>query len=301
MKKETPEYLSDIIELLLDAVCVVDAKGCLLFTNPAFETIFGYPPEEAIGRYMLDFVYPEDRTKTINAVNQIVINNHPPRFENRWVRKDGRIVHVLWSVYWSEEKQVRVAIAYDITEQKNLEQKLIYMAGHDPLTDLPNRSFFISDLEESLSVANTISTIIAVLFIDIDGFKQVNDFHGHAAGDKLLKTVAMRLRHQLRKEDSVGRLGGDEFVVILNSISNKQDVVEVVDLLREEICKPLEYNNELLSYSPSIGVVLFPEHYGDAEYLIQCADKAMYDAKKAGGNQAVFYHSGIKLPNVKPE
>ena len=71
--------------------------------------------------------------------------------------------------------------------------------------------------------------------------------------------------------------------------------------MREEICKSLEYNNELLSYSPSIGVVLFPEHYGDAEYLIQCADKAMYDAKKAGGNQAVFYHSGIKLPNVKPE
>ncbi|WOC24761.1 diguanylate cyclase [Pseudoalteromonas sp. N1230-9] len=299
MKKETPEYLSDIIELLLDAVCVVDAKGCLLFSNPAFETIFGYTLEEAIGRNMLDFVYPEDRAKTINAINQIVINNQQPRFENRWVRKDGRIVHVLWSVYWSEEKQVRVAIAYDITEQKNLEQKLIYMAGHDPLTDLPNRSFLISELEESLSVANTISTIIAVLFIDIDGFKQVNDFHGHAAGDKLLKTVAKRLRHQLKKEDSVGRLGGDEFVVILNSISSKQDVVEIVDLLRQEICKPLEYNNEFLSYSPSIGAVLFPEHYGDAEYLIQCADKAMYNTKNSGGNRVIFYHSGIKLPSVK--
>lgn len=299
MNKDTSDYLSDIIELLLDAVCVVDAKGTLLFTNPAFETTFGYAPEEAINRNMLDFVYPEDRAKTINAINQIVVNDQHPRFENRWVRKDGRVVHVLWSVYWSKEKQVRVAIAYDITEQKKLEQKLIYMAGHDPLTDLPNRSFLTTQLEESLSIANTISTVIAVLFIDIDGFKQVNDIHGHGAGDKLLKTIAMRIRHVLKKEDSVGRLGGDEFVVILNSIKHKKDVIEMVDELITEICQPLIYNDAELIYSPSIGAVLFPEHYGDAEYLIQCADKAMYKAKYEGGNRMVFYNEGIKLPGAK--
>ncbi|QPL41551.1 diguanylate cyclase [Pseudoalteromonas sp. A41-2] len=303
MNTKTSEYLPDIVELLLDAVCVVDVKGCLLFTNPAFETIFGYSPGEAINRQMLDFVYPEDRAKTIHAINQIMNNNQHPRFENRWVRKDGRIVHVLWSVYWSQEKEVRVAIAYDITEQKNLEQKLIYLAGHDPLTDLPNRSFLINQLEESLSIANTLSSVLGVLFIDIDGFKQVNDIHGHAAGDKLLKTIAMRIRHVLKKNDSVGRLGGDEFVVILNSIKNKQDILMLVDTLKKEIAKPLEFNDAELAYSPSMGAVMFPEYYGDAEYLIQCADKAMYRAKHSGGNQVVFYNDDIKLPgaqSIKP-
>ncbi|HCV02818.1 diguanylate cyclase domain-containing protein [Pseudoalteromonas sp. SSMSWG5] len=299
MNQETSEYLSDIITLLLDAVCVVDSKGTLLFANPAFESIFGYAPEEAINRQMLDFVYPEDRAKTIQAINKIVSSNDDPRFENRWVRKDGRIVHVLWSVYWSKEKQVRVAIAYDITEQKKLEQKLIYMAGHDSLTDLPNRHYLTTQLEESLSIANTISTVIGVLFIDIDGFKQVNDIHGHGAGDKLLKTIAMRIRHVLKKGDSVGRLGGDEFVVVLKSVKNKNDVIEAVDKLKAEICKPLIYNDAELIYSPSIGAVLFPEHYGDAEYLIQCADKAMYNAKYAGGNQVVFYNDTMTLPGTK--
>ncbi|WP_199528504.1 GGDEF domain-containing protein [Pseudoalteromonas sp. bablab_jr010] len=299
MNKNTSDYLSDIIELLLDAVCVVDVKGTLLFTNPAFETIFGYAPEEAINRKMLDFVYPEDRAKTINAINQIMTDNLHPRFVNRWVKKDGTVVHVLWSVYWSKEKQVRVAIAHDITEQKKLEQKLIFMAGHDPLTNLPNRSFLITQLEESLSTANTISVIIAVLFIDIDGFKQVNDIHGHSAGDKLLKTIAMRIRHVLDKDDIVGRLGGDEFVIVVKSVKRKADVIKIADKLSREICKPLVFNDDELCYSPSIGAVLFPEHYGDAEFLIQCADKAMYKAKYEGGNRLVFYNEGIKLSGTK--
>lgn len=299
MNKNTSDYLSDIIELLLDAVCVVDVKGTLLFTNPAFETIFGYAPEEAINRKMLDFVYPEDRAKTINAINQIMTDNLHPRFVNRWVKKDGTVVHVLWSVYWSKEKQVRVAIAHDITEQKKLEQKLIFMAGHDPLTNLPNRSFLITQLEESLSTANTISAIIAVLFIDIDGFKQVNDIHGHSAGDKLLKTIAMRIRHVLDKDDIVGRLGGDEFVIVVKSVKRKADVKKIADKLSREICKPLVIDDDELCYSPSIGAVLFPEHYGDAEFLIQCADKAMYKAKYEGGNRLVFYNEGIKLSGTK--
>ncbi|SBS36727.1 putative diguanylate cyclase YdaM [Marinomonas spartinae] len=189
--------LSDVLELMLDAVCVVDRFGHFVFVSAAFENMFGYSPSEVIGQSMERMVFPEDKLKTAKVVETLLNGEVQPRFENRWLHKDGRIVHVLWSARWSEEHQVRIAVAHDITERKIIESRLVYMAAHDQLTGLPNRSFFLERLEGGLLRVNQNESDPSpvVLFVDIDGFKQVNDNYGHGVGDKLLQLIAQRLQH----------------------------------------------------------------------------------------------------------
>ncbi|WP_336246464.1 PAS domain-containing protein [Shewanella sp. OMA3-2] len=145
--------LKDVMDLMLDAVCVVNKDGYFVFVSAAFEDIFGYSPNEVINKPMIDFVYPEDGVKTLNVVDKLISGENQRRFENRWVRKDGKIVDILWSARWSEEHQFRIAIAHDITERKQMEQQLHYVAGHDPLTQLPNRALLFERLQASLGLA----------------------------------------------------------------------------------------------------------------------------------------------------
>ena len=121
METNGPAPLANVMDLLLDAICVVDAKGRFVFVSAASERIFGYAPQEMIGRPMIDLVFPEDRARTLNAVDEIVAGDHKPNFENRYVRKDGRIVHIMWTARWSQADQVRVAVARDVTERKQAE------------------------------------------------------------------------------------------------------------------------------------------------------------------------------------
>jgi diguanylate cyclase (GGDEF)-like protein/PAS domain S-box-containing protein len=277
--------LRDVMDLMLDAVCVVDRKGCFVFVSAAFEDIFGYSPDEVIGKPMIGFVYPEDGIRTLNVVDTLMSGKLQPRFENRWVRKDGEIVDILWSARWSEYHQFRIAIAHDITERKQMERQLHYISGHDPLTELPNRTLLFGRLQTSLGLARREGTDLSLLFIDIDGFKHVNDSYGHLVGDKLLKNIAQRLRDCVRKSDTVGRFGGDEFLVVLNGIDLFDDVLVIAENIRAELEKPYQFDSLNLQLSPSIGVARYPENGDDEQQLIQHADQAMYRAKNAGGNR----------------
>jgi len=277
--------LRDVMDLMLDAVCVVDKKGCFVFVSAAFEDIFGYSPNEVVGKPMIDFVYPDDVIRTLNVVNTLLGGKLQPRYENRWVRKDGKVIDILWSARWSEEHQFRIAIAHDITERKQMEQQLHYIAGHDPLTELPNRALLFGRLQTSLGLARREGTHLSLLFIDMDGFKYVNDCYGHLIGDKLLKHIAQRLRDCVRKSDTVGRFGGDEFLVVLNGIDVFDDVIVIAENIRAELEKPYLFDSLNLQLSPSIGVARYPDHGDDEQQLIRHADQAMYRAKNAGGNQ----------------
>ena len=175
--------IADVMELMLDAVCVVDRDGYFVFVSAAFERMFGYAPSDVIGQPMVNMVYEEDRVETLETVDTIISGQVQPRFENRWVRKDGKVVNVLWSARWSEEHQVRIAVAHDITERKEMEARLLYAAGHDDLTCLPNRTLLLDRLQTALTLADREQVGLSVLFIDIDGFKDVNDHRGHAVGD----------------------------------------------------------------------------------------------------------------------
>ncbi|GGQ12834.1 diguanylate cyclase domain-containing protein [Shewanella litoralis] len=277
--------LKDVMDLMLDAVCVVNKKGDFVFVSAAFEDIFGYSPDEVIGKPMIDHVYPDDGDVTLNVVAGLLDGNLLPRFENRWIRKDGTIIHVLWSARWSEDHQFRIAIAHDITERKLMEQQLHYSAGHDPLTDLPNRALFFDRLQTSLGLARREGSHLSLLFIDIDGFKHVNDNYGHLIGDKLLKCIAQRLRDCVRHSDTVGRFGGDEFVVVLNGIDLLTDVLLIAETIRAELERPYQLEQHNLQLSPSIGVARYPEHGDNEQQLLKHADNAMYKAKNAGGNR----------------
>lgn len=277
--------LRDVMDLMLDAVCVVDKAGDFVFVSAAFEDIFGYSPDEVIGKPMIDHVYPGDGIKTLKVVESLMEGKKQPRFENRWVRKDGKIIDILWSARWSEDHQFRIAIAHDITERKLMEQQLHYIAGHDPLTELPNRALLFGRLQTSLGLARREGSHLSLLFIDIDGFNHVNDSYGHLVGDKLLKNIAQRLRDCVRKSDTVGRFGGDEFVVVLNGIDSFDNVLVITENIRAQLEKTYQFDDLNLQLSPSIGVARYPDNGDDEQQLLQYADQAMYRAKNAGGNR----------------
>ncbi|WP_049722963.1 diguanylate cyclase domain-containing protein [Gilvimarinus polysaccharolyticus] len=291
MKTDVVIDLADVMDQMLNAVCVVDGAGNFVFVSAAFERIFGYAPSEVVGTPMLDLVFAEDRPVTLKTVDALQAGEDCSHFENRWVRKDGRVVHVLWTARWSEKHQARIAVAHDITERKQMEDKLTHMAKHDQLTNLPNRVLIQDRLLTVLTEARHVQTQLSLLFIDIDGFKPVNDSHGHSVGDTLLQKIAQRLSDCVRASDTVGRLGGDEFLVLLNGIAERSDVERIAENIRVELGRPFEVNNLQLQLAPSIGIAHYPEHGENDEQLIQSADHAMYRAKHAGGNRVAVFTS----------
>lgn len=438
--------LANVVDLLLDAVCVVDADGRYLYVSAAFERIFGYAPGEVIGRKMLELVHPDDHALTLQTASAIMDGSPVHSFENRYIRKDGQVVHVMWSARWSEADQARVAVARDVTEHRRAarmetalhalsaaaheaedrhalyrnihrlmqgllpatsffvvrylqaEQTLhfVYFADehaaapalqklapgtllaevlsngrplcvtadqsaiqadqlqppcpnpvhgwlgvpllgpegvegalvvhtyspeiryadkdiellqfvaiqiaaatqrmqmlarlehaalHDQLTDLPNRKLFHDRLQSALARARREQSRLALLYLDLDLFKQVNDTYGHAIGDLLLQEVANRLRGAVRESDTVGRIGGDEFLLLLNDINVTEDAQTVSEKICQLLTQPFVLAGLELFISPSIGIALYPEHGDDYEQLIDYADEAMYSAKKDGGNR----------------
>lgn len=284
-------FLSDVLDLMLDAVCVVDREGRFRFVNGAFERIFGYAPRDVLDRPMLELVHPDDRQQTLGVVDDIHAGELVPGFENRWVHKSGRIVNVMWSARWSDKYQVRIAVGRDITEIKRareqMQMQLEYLATHDPLTDLPNRVLFLDRLKMALARENRERSGLALMFVDLDSFKTVNDTYGHAVGDALLRQVAARLKRCVRSSDSIGRLGGDEFVALITYLANEADVHVVAEKMRGVLSAPYDVDGTLISISPSIGVACRASHDDSFQELLQSADDAMYQAKRGGGNRFV--------------
>ena len=431
----------NILNLLLDAVCMVDAQGRFLWVSAAAERIFGYPPHEMVGRVMIDMVLPEDRSRTLQAAAAIMSGNQQLHFENRYVRKDGQVANIQWSASWSERDQCRIAVAHDITERKyadllqaaiyaiseaafsanslaallqstheiiqslmpathfavalhdantdvlafayyanqqyaqpapgplsndarcaevvrtgqallitpqtlvalpahlqqpgadeapywlgvplcaagrtlgllvlqgygedahyaekdrdllqfvsaqiaaaierqQLHARLQHMALYDQLTHLPNRALFHDRLATALARSRREQAPFALLFIDLDKFKSVNDTLGHAAGDLLLQLVAGRLTECIRESDTVARLGGDEFVVLLESGPLASHVINIAEKIRAAFVTVFKLPEHDLTVTPSMGMAMYPEHGDDAKQLLAHADKSMYEAKK---------------------
>ena len=431
--------ISQYIDLLLDAICVVDAAGTFVFVSAGAERIFGYKPEEMLGRSMLELIHPEDQAKTLQTAREIMQGQPKVDFENRYLRKDGQVVHLLWSARWSDSDQLRVAVARDITqlkrtqqrqsalyhiseaahaaqslselyqsihqilatllpaanfailltdaengllqfacqfavepeaivrhqaqiiqfahqvlqdrstlrtsltpplsakrgqqpelqhwlvvplrqqegwlgalvlfgqepysehdqdllefvstqiasaiERKKMHDRLQYIALFDVLTNLPNRLLFSDRLQSALYCASREQSQFAVLYLDLDKFKQVNDAAGHAVGDLLLQQAAERIKHAVRSSDTVARFGGDEFVVLLEHIDELSMAQTVAEKVRLALNAPFALAGAQFSVYPSIGISVFPAQGLDEKQLLLEADRAMYRAKNAGGNQ----------------
>lgn len=435
--------------MLLDAICVVDAEGRYVFVSAAAEQIFGYLPHELIGRKMIELVHPDDRERTLAAASDIMAGQPNVGFENRYVRKDGRVVHIMWSARWSDAHGLRIAVARDITERKRsesmraalfrisesahvasdlpalfkdmhsvigdllpvrnfyvalrdkysgllnfpyhvdaldptlqqpmanalatdvvgtgrtlllspadthqgddhatpeylrklqgedglswlatpletqhgiigallvkshpdcphyderdkellqfvstqvaaaIERKQLYdrlksMAQYDQLTQIPNRMLLQERLQQSLERARNSKGRLALLYLDLDKFKLVNDTLGHAAGDLLLQEVAHRLKQCVRETDTVARIGGDEFVVLLDRVNNSDDAGKVAEKICKTLNVPMVLKGHDWQIQPSIGIATYPENATDLAQLFRHADEAMYSAKKSGGNR----------------
>ncbi|MDM0118621.1 sensor domain-containing protein [Variovorax arabinosiphilus] len=439
-------FLTSVMDLLVDTICVVNVEGRFVFVSAACRQTFGYTPAEMIGQPMIDFVHPDDRARTLARVDNIYAGTKEPHFENRYVRKDGSTVHIMWSARWSPEAGVRVAVARDVTERKRAESmqaalyavseaahtaedllalfrhvhqivggllpavnffvalydkaadelsfpyyvdaqheapaprpldsgtlsaevirsgqamllradtaldlpprvkldvgrnsldwlgvplqtqqgpigvlvvqsytgdvryterdlellqfvstqvataierkqmdaRLRHIARHDPLTDLPNRTLLHERIQAALQHARDERRRMALLYVDLDMFKEVNDRFGHSAGDLLLQETAVRLRRGVAQAGMVGRIGGDEFLVLLDSDCPVEQTLAIAESLRSHLSEPFTLAGDAVTVSPSIGIALYPAHGDEYQQLIRCADEAMYAAKTSGGNR----------------
>ncbi|MBU1310260.1 MAG: diguanylate cyclase [Gammaproteobacteria bacterium] len=446
MNTESYKALSNYIDLLLDAICVVDKFGRFEFVSAGAERIFGYTPEEMLGRPMIELVHPDDRQRTLKAAAEINAGVVKIDFENRYIRKDGQIVHLLWSARWSATDKRRVAVARDISRSKIIEarQRAVYaiseaafacddlaalyqsiqqiIAGlvpmqrfaillaakdsaqlefvhdarlsampeadnsdnlmllchqvmqrcetinlqqqepqdlpaalrqqistlpvnwlglplksqttvigvlmvhnaptvapysqseiellefvsvqvavaierkqmlqhlqrnalYDQLTGLPNRELFDDRVRSAMARAQREQGQFALLYLDLDKFKQVNDLHGHQVGDELLQHTAQRILTGLRHSDTVARFGGDEFVILLEQVDSADSAMALAEKVRSALESPFALAGHLLQVLPSIGVALYPSHSQDIKALLLLADNAMYQAKSSGGNR----------------
>lgn len=213
-------------------------------------------------------------------------------FEALHKRKDGSEypVEVRAQMSHSEVPAVFLVNAHDISERKKAEERLHFLANYDSLTSLPNRSLMMDRLGQAIENAKRSQMTCALIFMDLDGFKEINDTLGHDAGDNLLKVVAIRLQEILRKSDTIARLGGDEFTILLCNLSSARDVDRVAQKVIEEIAKPIILNGASVQVTTSLGVVIFPNADDDVSSLLRKSDSAMYIAKKTGKNKWCMYN-----------
>ena len=421
------DLLPPFVDLLLDAVFLVDLEGRVVYVSAACERIFGYTPQEFQGQRLIDHVAVQDRARTLEEAAKVAAGCARIGFENRYVHKNGHLVPIMWSARWSEDAQLRIGVARDITERKHAEQmqaatyaiseathnatglaelfeeihrivaalvplagfavltrepmtgrlgfasraglggdpdaaweaaalahctvviragkamplpeeppgasswlamplmaqqeaigvllvkrsahamhtdrdrellqfvaaqaatairrrnlndELLRLARYDQLTGLPNRRLFQDRMEALLVRCRRRNCRAAVLFIDLDGFKQVNDNAGHAVGDLLLQHVAQQLKRSVREVDTVARLGGDEFVILLEDVEEEQHALIVAETIRRALLQPACINGQLLQTRASIGLAFYPDHGSEAHHILMHADKAMYRDKR---------------------
>jgi len=269
----------------------------IVYVNPSFERITGYTAAEAVGRNCR-FLHGQDRYQPGTAMlRQAVLDRQEVRVVLRNYRKDGSLFwNELYMAPVSDEDGVVshfVGVQNDITERKKAEEDLRHMATHDALTGLPNRTLLHDRIGQAIGYAERTRGEVAILFIDIDRFKNINDSLGHAAGDRLIVTLARRLRESVRKVDTVARVGGDEFVIVLTDIVRESDVGLVLAGLCAAIAEPVLVEGQELSVTASIGVGLYPRDGQDVSSLLKNADTAMYRAKDAGRGTYRYYTQGM--------
>ncbi|MFK0088606.1 diguanylate cyclase domain-containing protein [Pseudomonas sp. NPDC090755] len=270
-----------LIHLMLDTVFVVDRDNQIVFVSDACEALLGYRAEELTGTPITDYIHPDDLAVTRASIVRVMNGQSHVDFRNRYVRKDGGVVYILWAAFWSEEVGARIGVARDVTALRQAEEELRFLAHHDPLTGLTNRLLFNDRLGSALRAAHRHTHTLALLFLDINDFKGINDVHGHAAGDRVLCAIARRLESCVRETDTVARMGGDEFTVLLTDVPSQEAVAEKVAQILAAMAEPLGAEFGAINMpSCSIGVALYPADGEDADTLLSHADDDMYRIKR---------------------
>gem|GEM_PF-2513561 len=282
-----------VLENSIEGIIVTDERGVIEMVNPAFTSITGYNTEEALGQNGLEASFNEEGGEISREIMESLASTGQWRGE-AWSRRKGGEAYPAWrtiSAIKDDRGQVShyVIVFHDISEIKRRHDEIKYKAYHDALTGLPNRLLLEDRLKVALAHAQRSRSQIAVLFLDIDRFKDVNDGYGHGVGDQLLQEAARRLSQALRQEDTVSRLGGDEFLIVVEKVKSAEDALAVACKLGQMFAQPFEIQGRPVVVTASIGVSIFPEHGQDPRSLILKADKAMYRAKELGRDRCQMY------------
>ncbi len=273
-----------------DMIYTIDLNGNLVTMNPASEKVAGYLPQEVIGHPFTPFIVVEDIGKTLMHFEE-ALKGIPQHFEISILNKEGNRVNLdCASIPIIIEGEVVgvYGIGKDITEKKLAEQEANYFSYYDPLTDLPNRRLFEDRLSQSFGYAKQDNGKMAVMFLDIDRFKLINDSFGHKMGDELIQLVAARLKSLVREKDTVSRIGGDEFTILLPDIKSEKEAIDIAERVIQSMGQSFLLDSVELSTSTSIGIS-FSDKCNDHNTLIQQADLAMYHVKSNGKNGFSIY------------
>jgi diguanylate cyclase (GGDEF)-like protein/PAS domain S-box-containing protein len=295
------ELLNSIVNTAADGIIVIDPAGTIEFSNAAMEKLFGWKPLELIGRNVARLLLGRSREgqdmlfQGADAVGGKGAAGHVRELKAQ--RKDGSVFPIELTVSETcvNGGKRSTCILRDVTERKRAEERIRYLAHYDDLTGLPNRVLFAQLLEQALSEAKYAKKEVAVLFIDLDRFKLINDTLSHASGDTVLCQVAKRLVGALARRDTVARFGGDEFVVLMRDCGIPNDVTSTAQGLLSALAAPFVLENQEYHLTASIGISTFPGDGQDAQTVLKNADSAMYRAKEQGKNNYQFYSSQMNV------
>ncbi|WP_102706305.1 EAL domain-containing protein [Terribacillus saccharophilus] len=277
-----------IAENMTDLLCIIDWDGYFKYASPSHVTVLGFPAVAYEGKYAGDFMHRDDRKKVREQLDEMVATQKGTvlkfRFKNirgDWIWLEGKANPIF------DENGVFnhfLVVSRDITERLDLEKKLTYMAYHDTLTGLPNRRLFKEKLDQALEETKQTKKKVAVMYLDLDNFKYINDTFGHDVGDELLNQFAQRVKECLRDEDVLSRQGGDEFTILLPAIEEEQDAIRIAENIRASFQRAWNIGRNLFKTTSSIGIAFYPAHGKKGYELMRSADTALYQAKKDGKN-----------------
>jgi diguanylate cyclase (GGDEF)-like protein/PAS domain S-box-containing protein len=291
--EETLRQQTAAMTASMDGIGILDGRLDFTYVNDALAKLFGYPsPQEIVGHSLCDLYEPPEQVRFITTVVPLVQNRGRWRGEATGLRNDGSLFPQEISLT-SIDGGGMVCVVRDITERTYAEEQIKHLAYHDALTTLPNRLLFKDRVTVAISHAQRHDGRVAVLFLDLDRFKVINDSLGHNIGDQLLQAVAARVQSCVRDSDTVARLGGDEFTLLLPELTHAEDAALVAQKILEAVRYPFHIEGREFYITTSIGISIFPEDGVDAETLIKSADTAMYQAKEQGRDNYQLFNAVV--------
>jgi diguanylate cyclase (GGDEF)-like protein/PAS domain S-box-containing protein len=288
-----------LTESSLDLISVVDERGAILYQSPALRHLLGFEPSDTLGRNVAELVHPDDVEQAAAAFRRIIEtrqSSEPVEFRLR--HRDG-----MWRTFESlgtnclANPHIHGVVfnSRDVTDRKVIQQRIQHLAYHDNLTGLPNRSLLQDRLAHSIARAERTNRKVAVLFIDLDNFKNINDTLGHDVGDELLRQVSRRLSDCVRLEDTIARQGGDEFIVLLDALDDSRGASVVAQKVLNSLRQPFLLGGTEQHVSGSVGIALFPEDGRDPQTLMKNADTAMFHGKGLGKNTYQYFTAQMNI------